>query len=55
MDLKDRLMQSEQKLKEIQGRIQQHEQQKQGMLQELLRLDGELRLLAELMKPETPE
>jgi len=48
VDTKTRLAQNNQKLQEIQSKLQQLEQTKQELLQELLRLDGENRLLLEL-------
>ena len=50
IDLQERLTQNEQKLQETQVKLQQLEQDKQELLQELLRLDGEHRLLVELQK-----
>ena len=50
MDIKERLTQNKQKLQEIQSKLQQLEQTRQELLQELLRLDGETRLLQELEK-----
>ena len=50
MDIKNRLVANNQKLRDIQSKLQQLEQQKQELLQELLRLDGETRLLQELEK-----
>jgi len=50
MDIKERLAQTEQKLREIQAESDALEQKKQELLQEFLRLDGEHRLLLELQK-----
>lgn len=50
LDLTERLAQNENKLKALQGRLQQLEQEKQLLLQELLRMDGEHRLLTELQR-----
>jgi len=50
MDIKERLVQNRQKLQEVQVKLQQLEQTKQELLQELLRLDGENRLLLEMEK-----
>ena len=50
MDIKERLVQNRQKLREVQSKLQQLEQSKQELLQELLRLDGENRLLLEMEK-----
>lgn len=48
MNITERLTQNEQKLQKTQTELQQLEQAKQDLLQELLRLDGEHRLLLEL-------
>ncbi len=50
MDIKERLDENEQKIKAIQTQLQQLQQTQQELLQELLRLDGEHRLLLELQK-----
>ncbi len=50
MNIKERQQQNQQKMIEIQQQIQQLDQAKQNLLQELLRLDGEGRLLNELEK-----
>ena len=50
LDITARLAQNEVKLKSLQSRLQQMEQEKQQLLQEFLRLDGERRLLIELSK-----
>lgn len=55
MDIKNRLAQNEQKFKAIQDKLQQLEATKQDLLQELLRLDGENRVLLELQKEVKPE
>lgn len=52
MDIKERQTQNEQKLQSVQTKLQRLEQEKQQLLQELLRLDGERRLLVELQKEE---
>jgi hypothetical protein len=48
MDIAVRLTLNEQKIQTTTARLQQMEQEKQNLLQELLRLDGEHRLLMEL-------
>lgn len=48
MNIKERLAQSEFKLQETQVKLQELEQTKQELLQELLRLDGECRVLKEM-------
>ena len=48
MDIKDRIKSNQQKITGIQQRLNQVETEKQELLQEALRLDGELRLLKEL-------
>jgi len=48
MDTKERLTENNQKFQDIQSKLQQLEQARQELLQELLRLDGENRLLREL-------
>ncbi len=48
IDFQERLAENEGKLKVIQSRLQQLEQNKQEALCELLRLDGEHRLLLQL-------
>lgn len=50
MDIKERLEKNEAASKQIQISLQQLQQDSQNMLQELLRLDGEHRLLLELQK-----
>ena len=52
MEIKARLESNEQKTKVIQAQLQQLQQTNQELLQELLRLDGEHRLLLELSKEE---
>jgi uncharacterized protein YbcI len=52
MTLQERLVQTETKIQQTQEGLQQLEQIKQNMLQELLRLDGERRLILELQKDE---
>ncbi len=52
MDIKEHLTQNEQKLKELQIRLQLLQQETQQLLQEALRLDGEHRLLLEMQKEE---
>jgi len=49
MDIKERLTQNTQKLQAVQAKLQQLEKDKQDGLQELLRLDGEHRLLLQLV------
>ena len=48
MDIAERLNQNEKQAKQLQASLQQLEQDKQNLLMELLRLDGEHRLLLEL-------
>lgn len=55
MNIAERLAQNGDKLKAIQDKLQQLEQTKQELLQELLRLDGESRVLLELQKEVKPE
>lgn len=50
IDLTERLAENEQKARTIGARLQQLEQEKQQLLQELLRLDGEHRLLVTLQR-----
>ncbi len=50
MDLKERLEKNEAAAKQIQVSLQQLQQDSQNLLQELLRLDGEHRLLVDLQK-----
>ncbi len=50
INIKKYLAQSESKLQETQVKLQQLEQTKQELLQELLRLDGECRVLKELVE-----
>lgn len=50
MNISERLKENEQKVKTITAQIQQLQQTQQELLQELLRLDGESRLLLELEK-----
>jgi hypothetical protein len=50
MDANIRLATNRQKMNEIQTQTQQLEQSRQDLLQELLRLDGENRLLMELQQ-----
>ncbi len=55
MDIKERLESNKKRLQDIQSQIQQLDQRKQELLQELLRLDGALRLLLELTKEQENE
>jgi len=48
MDISERLKDNEAKTKDISGQIQRLDQDRQTLLQELLRLDGEHRLLVSL-------
>ena len=50
MNIEERTELNKQKLNSIQQRINQTEAEKQELLQEALRLDGELRLLGEQIK-----
>ncbi len=50
MNIKERLLDNEQRNKQIQASLQKLQQDNQNLLQELLRLDGEHRLLVELVK-----
>lgn len=50
IDIKGRLVKNEEQLKGIQTRIQQLQQETQILLAELLRLEGERRILAELQE-----
>lgn len=50
MDIRERLVENRKRLQGIQSQLQTLEQKKQELLQELLRLDGEGRLLDELQK-----
>ena len=50
MDIKARLSQTEQTIKGIGEKLQELDQNKQLLMQELLRQDGEHRLLLELQK-----
>ncbi len=52
MNIKERLLDNEQRNKQIQVSLQKLQQDNQNLLQELLRLDGEHRLLVELAKDE---
>ena len=52
MDIKERLLENEQKIKQITASVQQLQQDSQNLLQELLRLDGEHRLLLDLQTEE---
>jgi hypothetical protein len=52
MDIKERLAQTEVKMHDVETTLQYLEQNKQNLLQELLRLDGEKRLLMEMQKDE---
>lgn len=52
MNIKERLLDNEQRNKQIQASLQKLQQDNQNLLQELLRLDGEHRLLVELVKDE---
>ena len=53
MNIQERIKLNQQKLTGIQQRIGQLEAEKQELLQEALRLDGELRLLNEQAKETT--
>jgi len=53
MDIKEELEANRKKLQDITRELQKLEQQKQTLLQEALRLDGEARLLARLNKENT--
>ncbi len=48
MELKERLAETEKKIKQLAEVIQRLDQDRQNVLQELLRLEGEKRLLLEL-------
>ena len=50
MDISERLAQTEQTMKEIGNKLQELDQNKQLLMQELLRQDGEHRLLLKLQK-----
>ncbi len=50
MDIKERLITNEGKLEIIQTRLKQLQNENQQLLQELLRIDGEQRLLLEMQK-----
>lgn len=50
MDIKERLEKNEAATKQIQASLQQLQQDAQNLIQELLRLDGEHRLLVDLQK-----
>ncbi len=50
MDIKARLAKTKSSVQEIHQKLQFLEQEKQQLLQEILRLDGEHRLLMELQK-----
>lgn len=50
MNIEERINLNKQKLNGIQSRLGQLEQEKQELLQEALRIDGELRLLNEQLK-----
>ncbi|MCJ7829370.1 MAG: hypothetical protein MUP81_06490 [Dehalococcoidia bacterium] len=52
MNIEERLELNKQKLNGIQARLSQLEQEKQELLQEALRLDGELRILNEQVAEE---
>lgn len=52
MDIKERLIKNELSTKQIQANIQRLQQDNQQLLQELLRLDGENRLLQEQLQEE---
>ncbi len=49
MGIKERLTENEQKTKKIEASLQQLQETNQQLLQELLRLDGEHRVLVELV------
>ena len=55
MNIQERLVENEKKVKQITDSVQQLQQDNQNLLTELLRLDGEHRLLLELSKEETIE
>ncbi len=48
MNTKERLAQSEVKMKELSNRYNQLESEKQELVKEFLRLEGEIRILKEL-------
>ncbi len=48
MDIKERITKNETTAKQIQTSLQQLEQDRQNLLQELIRLDGQHRLLKEM-------
>ncbi len=52
MNIAERIEKNEVATKQIQASLQQLQQDSQNLLQELLRLDGEHRLLLELQKGE---
>ncbi len=53
MDIKERLAQNEQQAKQIKASLQQLDQDKNNLVMELLRLEGEKRLLTELSAEES--
>lgn len=52
MNIEERIALNQQKLNGIQSRINQIELEKQELVQEALRLDGEIRILNEQLKEE---
>ena len=50
MTLEQILNETEMKMQGLVGKIQQLDQEKQGLLQETLRVDGEIRILKRLIK-----
>ena len=55
MNLEEELKIAQQKLEELVNLFNQKEQEKQELLKESLRLEGEIRLLQKLMGQETKE
>ena len=55
MDIKDRLDKNKLQIQEVQAKLKQLERSQQQLLQELLRLDGEYRLLMELGREQPKE
>ena len=53
MDTKKELKETQAKQRELVEKVNQLEQEKQGILQELLRLDGEIRVLKRINGGET--
>ncbi len=54
MDIKERLAQNDQKAKGLAARLAAIEQEKQALLQELFKLEGECRVLQEMEQGEKP-